>query len=382
MTKSILITEASQKNTLGIVRSLGQKGFNVYVLANSKLDQSIYSRYCKGYLLLKKFDFAEIKNFIIKKKIEVVLPIGINSLKFFSDNESLFECITKFLIPTKKQINTTISKELTIELAKSLSIPCPKSLFPNSVEDLFCVSSKIGFPCVIKWKFEVGENIVEYASTEEELIFKFVKMCEKYSFNESTGFPMIQEFIEGKGVAYFALFERGKLIGSYQHERIREAPPSGGVSVCAKISYNEKIEEYGKSLLTSLNWNGVAMVEFRMQNNQNFKLMEVNPKFWGSHDLALEAGINFPFEIINLLSADLRNNPTLPKARNIKIHWPLDGDFKYMFHDKNRLFSVLKDFLNPNVRSNLRIFNDPFPTFLIICLNFINFLKKLIFNIK
>ena len=57
MTKSILITEASQKNTLGIVRSLGQKGFNVYVLANSKLDQSIYSRYCKGYLLLKKFDF-------------------------------------------------------------------------------------------------------------------------------------------------------------------------------------------------------------------------------------------------------------------------------------------------------------------------------------
>ena len=86
MTKSILVTEASQKNTLGIVRSLGQMGFNVYVLGNSKLDQSIHSKYCKGYLILEKFDLEEIEKFIIQNKIDVVLPIGINSLKFFSDN--------------------------------------------------------------------------------------------------------------------------------------------------------------------------------------------------------------------------------------------------------------------------------------------------------
>ena len=119
------------------------------------------------------------------------------------------------------------------------------------------------------------------------------------------------------------------------------------------------------------------MVEFKMKNNKDLKLMEINPKFWGSHDLALEAGINFPLAIINLLSAEIKNNPTLPKAKDIKIHWPLDGDFKYMFYSKYRFFSVIKDFFNPNVRSNLKIFNDPVPTALISCLNFINFVRKL-----
>ena len=149
---------------------------------------------------------------------------------------------------------------------------------------------------------------------------------------------MIQEFIKGKGVAYFALFERGKLIGSYQHERIRAVSTFRRGSVCAKTSYNQKIEEYSKSLLTSLNWNGVAMVEFKCKIIKILNLWKLIQNFWVLID-GFVAGINFPLEIINLLTVDLTNNPVLPKARNIKIHWPLDGDFKYMFHDKNRLFS-------------------------------------------
>ena len=43
-----------------------------------------------------------------------------------------------------------------------------------------------------------------------------------------------------------------------------------------------------EKLLDSLNWNGPAMVEFKLDQNLNeYKLIEINPKLWGSLDLTI-----------------------------------------------------------------------------------------------
>ena len=50
-----------------------------------------------------------------------------------------------------------------------------------------------------------------------------------------------------------------------------------------------------------LKWHGVAMVEFKKKFLTNkLYLMEINPKFWGSHDLAIASGINFAKEYISI----------------------------------------------------------------------------------
>ena len=383
MTSSILVTDASQKNSLGIIRSLGREGFNVYVLASSKLDQSIYSRYCRGYIVLEKLDVGIVKKFILDNNIEFVLPVGVTSVNFFSDNREIFAKISKFLLPSEEQIKICISKEMTLKAAAEIDIPCPKTIFPKSISDAEMVVDEIGFPCVIKWIYEVGENIVEYALDKEDLQYKYQEICDKHSFDEETGYPMLQEFIDGKGVGYFALFHEGTMINSYQHERIREAPPSGGVSVCAKTIFDEDLEKFGEKFLSHLGWNGVAMVEFKMLNDGSFKLMEINPKFWGSHDLGIESGVNFPLSIVKILSKEDFDSDSLSSSKKmIKFHWPLEGDIKYMFDSPQRFLSVVKDFLNPHVKSNLRLLSDPLPTLLLAGLNCSNlirkFLKKLI----
>ena len=51
----------------------------------------------------------------------------------------------------------------------------------------------------------------------------------------------------------------------------------------------------GKKILDELKWEGVAMVEFKKDNSTGmYNLMEINAKFWGSLDLALVCGADFP----------------------------------------------------------------------------------------
>ena len=207
--KSVLVTEASQKNTLGIVRALGKAEKKVYVLAQSKHDQSRFSKYCIESLLVKKLNKEQIMNFILQHKIDMVIPVGTTSIQFFSKNHSFFSNFVNFLIPSDIQIKTAMSKKMTLEIARELSVPIPKTIFPKNMEDAYQATQEVGFPCVMKWLYEVGENVVDYACDQSDFKKKYDSMCLKHSFDESTGLPMVQEFIKGIGVGYFALFYKG-----------------------------------------------------------------------------------------------------------------------------------------------------------------------------
>tara|TARA_B100000401_G_scaffold438443_1_gene387186 strand:+ start:5921 stop:7069 length:1149 start_codon:yes stop_codon:yes gene_type:complete len=374
--KSVLITEASQKNALACVRSLGKEGIKVYVIAHHFLDISKFSKYCSGSLVIEKLDRDIILDFIKLNEIDIVMPIGTKSTEFFSKHDSFFKGKVEYLIPNESQIKLAMSKKSTMEAAKKLEIPVPKTLFPESIEEATDYAVRIGFPCVIKWIYEVGENLVDYAYSKEDFLKKYVHMCNKYDFNAETGFPMVQEFISGVGVGFFGLFHNGTCIDYYHHQRLREAPPSGGVSVCAKTIYNDSLHKYGNSLLSYLKWNGVAMVEFKMLKDNSLVLMEINPKFWGSLDLGIIAGANFPASIIHLLGKANQSSKKLASYnRNVKFYWPLDGDIKYMFTDPSRFKEVIKDMLNPRVKSNLSIFSDPAPTIIQIVTKILIFIK-------
>lgn len=373
---SVLITEASQKNSLGIARSLGEKGKKVFLLAGNKTDQTRFSKHCSGSLTLKKLDIVKITNFIKTKNIDLVIPVGTTSIKFFAKNHLHFSKITRLFIPSYEGVELCMSKKKTHLLAQKLNIPTPKTFFPSSLNEAKKISKIIEFPCVIKWPIEVGDNIVDYANDKNDFWIKYKKMIE---YGNQT-YPMVQEFIEGDGVGYFALFKDGKEVCSYQHKRLRESPPSGGVSVCAKTVHFKDAEIYGNKLLSHLNWNGVAMVEFKMLKDKSFVLMEINPKFWGSHDLGIASGVNFPLLIIKLLETNenIKINSTFKCKIGTKFHWPIEGDLKYIFYSFERFVAVVFDLINPFVKSNLKLFSDPLPTIVNVTLNIrISILKLL-----
>ncbi len=358
---NILVTDASYKHSLGIVRSLGLNEHNVFLVASSKNDLCLSSKYSSGYIVQMEYSFDELIRFIKKNKIELIIPVSAKSVTYFVKNKYHLPNDIKTLLPQIKALEITNSKKKTYELANSIGIKTPKTYYPKELKEIELISKELNFPVVIKWLYEVGGNIVEYAFNYKELLEKYKLICLKHNFDEKTGLPMIQEFIDGVGVGFFALYKDGQLISYYQHKRLREKPITGGSSVAAISIFDENLYLKGKQILDELNWNGVAMVEFKRDKNGQLTLIEINGKFWGSHDLGLASGVDFPNMIADI-SQSRKIEADRGYVKNVKFSWPLNGDITAALKTPSRLVRVLIDLIDWRVKNNIWILDDPKPS--------------------
>lgn len=358
----VLVTDAGYKHSLGITRALGEIGLNPYVLTTRRLSLAGCSRYARAEIKLpQNYTFDELESALLRFEINLIILVGTDSFKKIVPwkNRLAKKNINLITVDNDTQ-NIAFSKKETYELAIRLGVSVPKTFYPQSLRELDKLKFAVTYPCVIKGLYEVGGNIVDYAHDKEDLVEKYNNICNKYGLDEITGLPMLQEYIPGDGCAFFAVYNNGVCGLTFQHRRIREYPVSGGASVCAESFYNTLLERNGKLLLDSLNWHGVAMVEFKLDNNQQPVLMEINPKFWGSLDLALEAGVNFPKSLVDIHLGKIIEYSNLYKIP-FRYHWPLSGDLNHVVENPKNLLSFLKDVLNPRVKSNIWL-TDPLPT--------------------
>jgi predicted ATP-grasp superfamily ATP-dependent carboligase len=227
---------------------------------------------------------------------------------------------------------------------------------------------KYGFPVVVKpafSKIQTGTGwlnaSVRYAKNERDLRHILSdQIFHRFPF-------VIQERIEGPGVGIFLLMANGDVIARFAHRRIREKPPSGGVSVlCESVEMPPEAFQAAVKILRKLQWTGVAMVEFKLDIGQNiYKLLEVNARFWGSLQLAVSSGVDFPYLLYRHAN---KENIDVPDGFTIGLRsrWEL-GDLDHLlirlFKDPKSVHlplnypsrtSVLKDFFCDFFRSSVK----------------------------
>src|SRR5262249_55075992 len=148
---------------------------------------------------------------------------------------------------------------------------------------------------------------------------------------------------------------------SFMHRGVREWPPSGGTSACAEsVPDAPALAAAGAALLDALAWHGVAMVEFKgALERGSLALIEINAKFWGSHDVALAAGVDFPGDLVALLEGRTLA-PAEERPRAVRFAWPFGGDLWHGLFRPASLPAVLRDALSPAVAHSYRL-DDPLP---------------------
>ena len=168
---------------------------------------------------------------------------------------------------------------------------------------------------------------------------------------------MVQEQIVGPGVGVFILAQDGEILTTFCHQRILDKPPSGGVSVLSKsISRNDAPVEEASKLIKALGWSGVAMVEFKYSSATNVPyLMEINPRFWGSLQLSISCGADFPWLLYLMNKMDLGSKDgvqALEAARNYRVgrrlRWDLGTLDHFLIRLKNEKWDALRGVLSQN----------------------------------
>ena len=119
------------------------------------------------------------------------------------------------------------------------------------------------------------------------------------------------------------LAQDGRVLASLAHRRVREYPVSGGPSTICVSVVDERLSGYAAAVIHELGWTGVAMVEFK--KDDDYLLMEVNPRFWGSMPLATRAGVNFPHLLCRLAMGEkIGDVPAYPAGVKLRF-LPLDA---------------------------------------------------------
>ncbi len=361
---SVLITDEHYKHSLGIVRHLGQLGARVSVVASAKDSLVCRSRYCQETVFstaptIEGFVEATLQA-VHRKHYDLVIPVSYPMTLALARHRSQLIHYTHLELVESNTIELAGNKVKMTELAGKIGVPAPRSFAPASPDEINSGLCELTFPIVIKPRKESpGHPPVRYARNRGEL----QKLLAGESFSESEA-PLLQEFILGRGCGFFATYQKGVCKRVFMHRRVREYPASGGVSSCAESFYDPKLEAYGRRMLDALEWHGVAMVEFRQDSRDgDYKLMEVNPKFWGSLDLALAAGADFPGDLCQMALG--KSLPFVADyKRKLRFQWPLSGsgDMFHLWTHPASLFNVVRDILDPRVRSNVWV-SDPAPNF-------------------
>lgn len=320
----------------------------------------------------KKEYYKFLSQTVKTEEYDVLLPMGLYTNEVASKYKSELERYVRIPIAEFSRLKICTDKRKTIRLAKNLHVPIPNTLFPKNEKNLGGLAKLLKYPVVLKSPFEGGSRFVDYAHNQKELLIKFRGMVNRDE-RLRTNPPMIQEFIKGVGCGFFGIYDREKCQEFFMHRRLRELPINGGASTCAESIYNQTLKEYGLRILNALNWHGVAMVEFKYDiERQDFYLMEINAKFWGSLDLAIAAGVDFPFAAVKIALGDNSTN-FKPYKLGLKFIWILpDLQRSIKKRSPRSIARSVFDIVNPAVRKNICLY-DVLP-FLV---NTLEFLRRL-----
>lgn len=336
----VLVTDGNFKHTYAILRALNEKKLKVGIISNTRFSLSFFSKYVAKRFLIKtnidalnteesfKYYKIELIKILSKNKVDLLMPVGNVSFYFCSVHSKEIQKHTKIIIADSSIMKIAQNKKHTFLFAEKHGIRIPKTYFPENIEELQQISGVIKYPCVIK-KTNYYDSGVIYCNTQKELLHSF-QITNQFNNEEYTA-PIIQEYIVGKGYGFYSLFNNGKCVAFFMHERIHEFPITGGSSTLAKSFYDEDLLKAGIAILEKLNWHGVSMIEFKKDDHDNsFKLIEINPKFWGSLELSHKCGINFPY-----LMFLLGTNHPIPDSnyeKDIYFRWTFPHDIIWYFH--------------------------------------------------
>ena len=334
----VLITDGNERAALAATRALGQRQVQVVVGAERSKSLAASSKYCSGsfsypspYVDPTGF-VSRILEIVKRDPFTALFPMSDIAMQVLGPEKEEFEKYTSVPVPHWSVFEAISDKWNLMKLASSLQVPIPETIFVPDGDIEGVLGGISSFPVVVK----PGRSLIQrngtwhktsvhYANNAEELrqLYRQIDYLRQPS--------LIQRRVVGEGQGLFALMNRGEPLVLFAHKRLREKPPSGGVSVLREsVELPKDMVDYALRLLHHVGWHGVAMIEFKIDRDRGVPLlMEANGRFWGSLQLAIDAGVNFPFLLYQMAAHEPLTLPTNGYRIGVKSRWLL-GDFDHL----------------------------------------------------
>ena len=312
---------------LGIARSLGRRGIPV-CLIDDEISIARASRYVRGAIRVPDLrteqallDALALARERLSLSGWVLYPTREENIVAIAANRE--ELQREFRVPTPglDSIQHAWDKRKVYGLAEQLSIPVPRTWFPQSEEDLAAIEVDdpvILKPAIKEHFFYTTHAKAWRANTAAELLAAFRRATEIVPASE----VIVQEMIPGGGeqqYAYCAFFREGRPAASMTVQRRRQHPSDFGVaSTYVETISLAELEEPSCRFLAAIDYYGLVELEYKRDPRDGvYKLLDVNARTWGYHTIGGPAGVDFPY----LLFRDQIGEPEEEAHARAGVRW-------------------------------------------------------------
>lgn len=374
----VLVLDGDQRSALAATRSLGRQGIAVGVGAVDRCSLAGVSKFARSRWQYPSPEerpgefLGAVDHYIRRNGIRWVFPMTEVTLERLLHRSAPESVRKKVPFGPLEAFGKLSDKYQVLRLAKEQGIAVPKSRLIGSDRNDRRIAEAVaqvgGYPVVLKpcrsriWQgTRCIHGKVRYAENPGQLR----SLIER---DAGLAFPfLVQEVVEGFGAGVFLLSDGQRIRAAFAHRRLRERPPSGGVSVLSEsVEPDHTLQVAAGRLLNAAGWYGPAMVEFKVDESGRAVLMEVNARFWGSLQLAVDAGVDFPHLLFKLAEGELKEDVQVYRF-GVRNRWLLgDVDNLYLTLKENRDPSVwigglarfLGAFFDRRARSEVFRFSD------------------------
>jgi predicted ATP-grasp superfamily ATP-dependent carboligase len=343
----ILVLDASMKQSLASVRSLGRAGLRVAAGESLALfDPAIplptfWSCYCLRALVLPdligdpRAFIAAVTEFVRAHSPRVILPTGditIGVLRQYREQLAELGCFVA--LASESALEVANEKGRTLVLAERLGISQPMSLRIDDMSDIDSAAEEFGFPFVLKptvsWAEGMEERLLAVDVIDRDEASEVSKQ-----FLETGAGVLAQEWVPGRREGVTLFIAGDDVLAACGHVAHRTTPPLGGASVV-----RESIEVPGDTLdaavrlAKAIGLQGVCEVEFRRDAANRPLLMEINARLAGTIENAVRAGVDFPL-MIWCWATGLDVVPVTGYRSGTRTRW-LHGDVRWLWQNWHR----------------------------------------------
>lgn len=367
-----VVTDARLRMAVNIIRSLGRAGVPVTAVETAGRENVLgfHSRYTRARVRLPLDSSAADLAAVASGAVYVPVSTAMVALLARHQEQALSPVST--LVPPTASLALLHDKASCLKLARDKGLPVPatrvpaeEGVDPSDRSELLEWAASLTFPVIVKYRS--GEDVGLPAAkrylvcrTRDEVADGYLRL------NSVQPGPIVQDYVDGGDVGLALLYDRhSEPVASFTYRSLRQRPRAGGPTTLAESVSLPTLVDYGKRLLDGLAWRGPVMLDFREDSRGGYHLLEVNPRFWGSLDLAVRSGVDFP--LLYYLAALGLPLPRMEQRDGVRVRF-FPNDFLSVFEYARaeragplQALGWLLELANPALPDGLLALSDPAP---------------------
>lgn len=297
---SVLIPDGGNYDTLKVLRCLGQiDTIKTHILSRAHWPISRFSRYCKKshyYASQNDSDWMDtIRKVVQQWNIDVILPATMKGIEFLSQKR---KAISKFAaiapVPEFEMLQIARDKWSFHRFAQEQRLPVIPTIFAAEGNKIIANQSElesVEYPALLKPTMEMGGRGIVKIDNHSD----FHHPVKQKDFLKTGHRYIIQNYMPGIDYCLGVFCQGGKILAHTLQKDLLLPEHSFGPQKAMEFVHEDRIIEIGTRLVSAMKWEGMAFIDFRIDQRDNkVKLIEVNPRLGRALMGSLAAGVNFP----------------------------------------------------------------------------------------